>query len=278
MGTASNPQPDKQLYELLAILDMAIDHLSTLRLYYALRFLENYPISLVKPTDDLGLYPTILAPALSPKLQRYPLWLCGVRQIIVTGQHTLTSEADRLKLIMNGNAMAQSKPFLVVEAPLSLPGPVSDDTNGALAYDESVAELLTISQRTGVPLFSCILNPDNTDLITLSTTLMDFESELKISDAGLLHPFMEPNQRTQVFVRSVGSNQELGFTYLKLQPDLIPTRIEFPIWLYRAGQLDSILRLVISSKFLGVYNPPYLDSQPVNKFMQQMPTVAPEEP
>ena len=277
MDMSKTPQPDEEHYELLAILDITIDHLSQLNLDYALTFLQNHPITLVKPTADLTLYPTIWAPGLSPKLPRNHSWNCGSRQIIIPGPQSLRSEASRLKLIMKGNAMAQCRPFLLTETSLSPLVPMSNSVRDSLDHKKLVAELLTTSQHTGVPLISCICNPEHTDLITLSTTLMVYESDLAISDAELLHPFMKPYDRTQVFVHSLGSNLELGFTYLKLHHELVPARVEFPMWLYETGELNSILHLIVSSKFLGIYDASPSQSSGQN-FTGQKPAIAQEEP
>lgn len=134
------------------------------------------------------------------------------------------------------------------------------------AYIKNVLKLLRAAKSSDTPLIGYIDTSYASDLINLIENCTKIPGSQKIHDAQLLSPLMEWGDRTAVFICARSSadrrkegvlesfaeySRAIGFTYLKTTAAAPPARLEFPMWIYEEGLLDSVLDLVRAEVIAG---------------------------
>jgi len=137
----------------------------------------------------------------------------------------------------------------------------------AEAFDEStrkfyincVVQLFQASETYRVPLVAYIDTTYARDLTILLQRLDNLPEAPSLHDASLLGRSMQWGDRTPLFrCRRPGILQDypdaianqIGFTYL-IAHDGLPVRLELPIWIYKAGLLESVMDWVRSEVIIG---------------------------
>jgi hypothetical protein len=137
----------------------------------------------------------------------------------------------------------------------------------AEAFDEStrqfyvkcIVRLLQATEQYRVPLVAYIDTTYARDLTIMLQRLYDLPDVAAIHDAPLFGKFMAWGDRTPLFrcrrsgiLRDYPSalGSQIGFAYLKAH-DGFPVRLEFPLWVYEAGQIEQIFDWVRSEIVVG---------------------------
>lgn len=127
-------------------------------------------------------------------------------------------------------------------------------------YIEAVERLSAVSERTRIPVVAFVDGSFARDLVTLLQRLSGL-ARSPLSDAAFLRPRMTWGERSQVFIcaRDDGVEQDyyerFCFAYLKTTADNPPARIEFPRWVYDAGEHERLLDAIRAECVVGLGYP-----------------------
>lgn len=125
-------------------------------------------------------------------------------------------------------------------------------------YVDCITALLKASEQYRVPLIGYIDTSYARDLTLMLQCLYTLPEVASIHDAPLLGRGMRWGDRTPIFLcRRPGILKQypavanrIAFTYLKAH-DGFPVRLEFPIWMYRAGMHEQVLDWVRCELVIG---------------------------
>lgn len=127
-------------------------------------------------------------------------------------------------------------------------------------YIEAVERLAAVSERTRIPVAAFVDGSLVRDLVTLLQRFSGL-TRSPLSDAAFLRPRMTWGERSQVFIcaRDDGVEQDyyerFCFAYLKTTTDNPPARIEFPRWVYDAGEHERLLDAIRAECVVGLGYP-----------------------
>ncbi|MBD0266875.1 MAG: DNA double-strand break repair nuclease NurA [Cyanobacteria bacterium Co-bin8] len=133
------------------------------------------------------------------------------------------------------------------------------DDESQAAYVQAILKLLKASEQYRVPLVGYVDTSyahDLTRLLHHTCALLETE---RIHDAQVLTPYLDWGDRSPLYRCDRGGILEqygelcdrIGFTYLKTTRDNYPVRLEIPLWLWEAGQLDAVLDWVRAEVVVG---------------------------
>lgn len=132
-------------------------------------------------------------------------------------------------------------------------------------YVEAICTTLDYTQQKQVPLLAYIDQSQARDLVTLLRYTHRLEVTTQIPDAHLLNGLLcEWGDRSPFFICNRGSDdgsaaildtygpwsQQIGFCYLKAHQGY-PVRLELPIWIYKAGLLNSVIHWLCGELIAG---------------------------
>jgi hypothetical protein len=126
-------------------------------------------------------------------------------------------------------------------------------------YVDCIVQLLQASERYRVPIVGYIDTSYARDLTLMLQQLYELPEAAAVHDASLLGRGMAWGDRTPIFrcrrpgilkAYPAALADRIAFTYLKAH-DGFPVRLEFPTWIYEAGQADQILDWVRSEVIIG---------------------------
>lgn len=170
-------------------------------------------------------------------------------------------EIERLVTHMQSRADAVPKPLCFLDGSVIVSFAQHMRPDRQRLYTDVVVRLLDVSKQTGVPLVGYVDTPHATDLVAMLTHMFDLDISARISDAGLLRPRMGWGDRTQVYICARDDAvldkyyEQVCFVYLKTTADHPPARIEFPRWIYEAGEHERMLDLVRAECVVGIGYP-----------------------
>lgn len=127
-------------------------------------------------------------------------------------------------------------------------------------YIEGVERLAAVSERTRIPVAAFVDGSFARDLVTLLQRFSGL-ARSPLSDAAFLRPRMTWGDRSQVFIcaRDDGVEQDyyerFCFAYLKTTADNPPARVEFPRWVYDAGEHERMLDAIRAECVVGLGYP-----------------------
>ncbi|OQY30287.1 MAG: hypothetical protein B6244_00050 [Candidatus Cloacimonetes bacterium 4572_55] len=117
-------------------------------------------------------------------------------------------------------------------------------------YIAELMRLLNISAEKRVPIIGFTAHSRAFDVIRmLGTYYRERIDPSAVYDAQLLGPLLKIGERTPIMIsRRMGIQQEyhknwqnnIGFFYLKMSNRSLPSRIEFPLWMYEEGFSDAV--------------------------------------
>jgi hypothetical protein len=175
-------------------------------------------------------------------------------------------EVERLAMYMQANAGTQPRPLCFFDGSLVVSFAQHMRPERQRLYVDAIVHLLNISEQTGVPLVGYVDTSYANDLTAMLAHLAGLSLGGRVSDAGLLRPRMGWGDRTQVYVCARDDNvlnkyyERVCFVYLKTTRDNPPARVEFPRWLYEAGQHERLLDLVRAECVVGTGYPYALET------------------
>ena len=131
-------------------------------------------------------------------------------------------------------------------------------------YAQCFLALLRTSERLRVPLVGYIDTSNARDLVQMMQHLQPLPDAPNLQDAQLLGPSMNWGDRTPLFGcdrKGQSTNHgiladyqeqadRIAFTYLKANNNP-PVRLEFPVWLYEVGLVETILDYVRGEIMIG---------------------------
>jgi hypothetical protein len=131
-------------------------------------------------------------------------------------------------------------------------------------YAKQCVNLLRASEQYRVPLVGYIDTSHACDLVQMLRTLKGLPETTFLHDAILMGTQMQWGDRTPLFLcdrpgdasgQGILSEYEdqkerITFTYLKAN-DNHPVRLEFPLWVYQAGLLETVLNIVRGEIVIG---------------------------
>jgi len=175
-------------------------------------------------------------------------------------------EVERLVTYMQANAGIQPRPLCFFDGSLVVSFAQHMRPERQRLYVDAVVRLLDTSGQTGVPLVGYVDTSYANDLTAMLAHLSSLNLGGRVSDAGLLRPRMGWGDRTQVYVCARSDDvlnkyyERVCFVYLKTTGDNPPARVEFPRWLYEAGQHERVLDLVRAECVVGTGYPYSLET------------------
>lgn len=217
--------------------------------------LDTSPFLTAKPTPDLDVHAALAvnppnssscSPLISGSEAEKGKYLVIVPEVEAEDSRHLR----HIQTWMQRFKRARHKPTILVTGSSKLFSPPIEDT----AFQDFVLQLFRTSQQMQVPLVGCVQRPLTTDLLTLMKCLFPKEPMAAVSDAALLHTYLEYGQRTPIFCWEL-EDQEICFVYLKVDPETRPARIEFPKWMYDTRQHEELFRRILSTSFFNVSFP-----------------------
>ena len=170
-------------------------------------------------------------------------------------------EVERLVTYMQANAGAEPRPLCFFDGSLVVSFAQHMRPERQRLYVDAIVRLLDTSERTGVPLVGYVDTSYANDLTVMLAHLSDLSLSRRVSDAGLLRPRMGWGDRTQVYVCARNDDvlnkyyERVCFVYLKTTANNRPARVEFPRWLYEAGEHEQVLELVRAECVVGTGYP-----------------------
>ena len=170
-------------------------------------------------------------------------------------------EVERLVAYMQANAGVQPPPLCFFDGSLVVSFAQHMRPERQRLYVDAVLLLLDTSEQTGVPLVGYVDTSYANDLTVMLAHLAGLSLGGRVSDAGLLRPRMRWGDRTQVYVCARDDDvldkyyERVCFVYLKTTANNPPARVEFPRWLYEAGEHERVLDLVRAECVVGTGYP-----------------------
>lgn len=133
------------------------------------------------------------------------------------------------------------------------------EAEGRIPYVRAMLKLIKASEHHRVPLVGYIDTSYAHDLTTLLHHGYELPPTERIHDAQVLNPLMQWGDRTPFYRCDRGGILEdygefgnrIGFIYLKTTREGYPVRLEMPLWLWEAGQLDVLLNRVRAEVVVG---------------------------
>jgi len=175
-------------------------------------------------------------------------------------------EIERLVAYMQANANAQPKPLCFFDGSLVVSFAQHMRPERQRLYVNAVLRLLDTSEQTDVPLIGYVDTSYANDLTVMLAHLASLSLSARVSDAALLRPRMRWGDRSQVYVCARDDDvldkyyERACFVYLKTTASNPPARVEFPRWLYEAGEHERVLDLVRAECVVGVGYPYALET------------------
>ncbi len=175
-------------------------------------------------------------------------------------------EVERLVTHMQSNSEAQPRPLCFFDGSLVVSFVQHIRPERQRLYVDAVVHLLDTSEQTGMPLIGYVDTSYANDLTIMLAHLSGLSLGKRVSDAGLLRPRMEWGDRTQVYICARDDEvldkyyERVCFVYLKTTRDNPPARVEFPRWLYEAGEHQRVLDLVRAECVVGTGYPYALET------------------
>ena len=175
-------------------------------------------------------------------------------------------EVEQLAMYMQANAGTQPWPLCFFDGSLVVSFAQHMRPERQRLYVDAVVRLLDTSEQTGVPLVGYVDTSYANDLTAMLAHLSGLNLGGRVSDAGLLRPRMGWGDRTQVYVCARSDDvlnkyyEHVCFVYLKTTGDNPPARVEFPRWLYEAGEHERVLDLVRAECVVGTGYPYALET------------------
>ncbi|WP_297756843.1 DNA double-strand break repair nuclease NurA [Thermosynechococcus sp.] len=126
-------------------------------------------------------------------------------------------------------------------------------------YVNAVCKTLSASKECSIPVVAYIDQSKARDVVTLLAHLQRLEPNPYLSDAQLFNSVLtEWGDRSPLFICDRGGILEsyghwahgIGFCYLKAHQGY-PVRLEFPLWIYDAGLLPSVISWVCGELITG---------------------------
>ena len=170
-------------------------------------------------------------------------------------------EVERLVAYMQANAGVQPRPLCFFDGSLVVSFAQHMRPERQRLYVDAIVRLLDTSEQTGVPVVGYVDTSYANDLTVMLAHLAGLSLGGRVSDAGLLRPRMRWGDRTQVYVCARDDDvldryyERVCFVYLKTTANNPPARVEFPRWLYEAGEHERVLDLVRAECVVGTGYP-----------------------
>lgn len=170
-------------------------------------------------------------------------------------------EVESLVKYMEANAEVRPRPLCFFDGSLVVSFAQHMRPERQQLYVDEVVRLLDSSQQTGVPVVGYVDTSYANDLTFMLAHLSGPGVGRRVSDAGLMGPYMEWGDRTQAYVCARDDHvlhkyyERLCFVYLKTTRTNPPARVEFPRWLYEAGEHEQMLDLVRAECVVGTGYP-----------------------
>ena len=175
-------------------------------------------------------------------------------------------EVERLVTYMQANAGAEPQPVCFFDGSLVVSFVQHMRPERQQLYVDAVVRLLDTSEQTGVPLVGYVDTSYANDITVMLAHLSSLSLSGRVSDAGLLRPRMGWGDRTQVYICARDDDvlskyyERVCFVYLETTANNPPARVEFPRWLYEAGQHERMLDLVRAECVVGTGYPYALET------------------
>jgi len=168
---------------------------------------------------------------------------------------------QRLITYMEANAGATPRPLAFFDGSLvvSFAGQMAQSQQRR--YTTAIRALLAASEATGVPVVGFVDTSYATDQTVMLARLVGFGPRAPVSDAALLGGRMAWGERSHVYVCARDDQvtdkyyDRVCFTYLKTNESNAPARIDFPRWVYEAGEHGRMLDLVRAECVVGAGYP-----------------------
>jgi hypothetical protein len=170
-------------------------------------------------------------------------------------------EVERLATYMQANAGTQPWPLCFFDGSLVVSFAQHMRPERQRLYVDAIVHLLDTSEQTGVPFVGYVDTSYANDLTVMLAHLSGLRLRGRVGDAGLLRPRMRWGDRTQVYVCARDDDvlgkyyERVCFVYLKTTANNPPVRVEFPRWLYEAGEHEQALNLVRAECVVGTGYP-----------------------
>jgi hypothetical protein len=186
-------------------------------------------------------------------------WLVNVRRFQI--------ETARLVEYLESSAARDPKPLAMFDGTLviSFAGLMQPEIQSQ--YTRATLQLLDASRESRVPLVGFVDSSTAHDLIDMTAHLTGTRRNGQLTDASLLQNKMQWGDRSQVFICARDDNlvdndyyEKVCFCYLKTTADLPPARVEFPRWLYEAGEHERALNLLRAECIVGTGYPYALET------------------
>lgn len=137
------------------------------------------------------------------------------------------------------------------------------------AYVEAVETLLQASARQRFPVVGYVDTSYSRDLWHMLEIMYADQVQDAVTDAGMLRallprwgdrtPFMQC-ARADALSRKQAPPfyySDVGFVYMRTDPQAHPSRIELPMWVYEEGKLEEVLNVIRAQCINGGFNYPH---------------------
>lgn len=179
----------------------------------------------------------------------FPDWMVNWRRFEM--------EVERLITYMEDRAHDEPKPLCFFDGSLVISFVQHIRPERQERYTDAVVRLLNISEDAGVPVVGYVDTSYANDLTVMLGHTTHVKLGGRVSDAGLLRRRMNWGDRTQAYICGRDDAvlekyyEQVCFVYLKTTSGNPPARIDFPRWLYEAGEHDRVLDLIRAECIVG---------------------------
>ena len=175
-------------------------------------------------------------------------------------------EVDLLTDYMNAKAGVKPKPLCFFDGSLIVSFTEQMRPDRQQLYTDAVRRLLETSEKTGIPLVGYVDTSYANDLVVMLGHVFNLNLSGRVTDADMLRLRMHWGDRSQVFICARDDRvsnryyEQVCFIYLKTTADSPPARIEFPRWIYEAGEHERVFDLVRAECVVGIGYPYSLET------------------
>ncbi len=185
-------------------------------------------------------------------------------------------EMAQIVSYINSCAATSTKPVVFYDGPLLLS--FAERLRETKAeYIAELTRVLNASYAARIPVIGYVDSSHARDLIGMMTHYFHIpKASDALTDGGLLADVLQIGERTPVMIsRRPGIQQEyaapwqtdLAFVYLKMSLTGLPVRLEFPLWLYQEGLLDSLMDVIRAEIIIGSGYPYCLETADVTALL-----------
>jgi hypothetical protein len=216
-------------------------------------YIKNVQVEVLTPAELIGLDVEDEDPA------TFPDWRINLRRFVLEIEHLIT--------FMEVHRETEPKPLAFFDGSFIISFAQHMQPNRQKQYSDAVLRLLNTSEQTKIPVIGYVDTSYATDLVEMLRHCTGLQLKGRVSDGAVLrNQGMQWGDRCPVFICDRSDNletrfyQQVCFVYLKTTAHHPPARLDFPRWIFEAGEHERIINLVRAECIVGAGYPYALET------------------